>query len=119
LVSDGDGDTSALLDKKRSTALAPGLAEKRDGAEEEQGETVGIDPRLLPSTLAPARILRLCCPGKAMVSSVELREERKWSVGENGSKRRLQRERKVFISRGELGLRCSQHGNDWASWAVL
>jgi hypothetical protein len=54
-----------------------------------------------------------------MVSSVELREERKWSVGENGSKRRLQRERKVFICRGELGLWCSRHGNDWASWAVL
>jgi hypothetical protein len=87
--SDGDGDASALLDKKWSTALAPGLAEKQDGAEEEQGETADIDPRLLPSTLAPARNLRLCCPGKAMVSSVELREERKWSVGENGSKRRL------------------------------
>jgi hypothetical protein len=26
-----------------------------------------------------------------MISSVELREGRKWSVGENGSKRRLQR----------------------------
>jgi hypothetical protein len=65
------------------------------------------------------RILGLCYPGKAMVSSVELREERKWSVGENGSKRRLQRKRKVFICRGGLGLRCSRHGNDWALWAVL
>jgi hypothetical protein len=97
----------------------PGLAEKEHGAEEGQEKAVDVDPRLLPSTLAPARILGLCCPGKAMASSVELRERREWSVGENGSKRRLQRERKVFICRGELGLRCSWHGNDWASWAVL
>jgi hypothetical protein len=82
--SDGDGDTPALLDKKRGTTLAPGLAEKRDGAREEQGEMADIDPRLLPSTLAPARILGLCCPGKAMASLAGLREEREWSEGANG-----------------------------------
>jgi hypothetical protein len=44
--SDGDGDILALLDKERNTGLALGLAEERDGAEEEQEEVVDIDPRL-------------------------------------------------------------------------
>jgi hypothetical protein len=89
LGSGGDGVAPALPDKKWEAASVPGLAEKEHRAEEGQEKAVDIDPRLLPSTLAPARILGLCCPGKAMASSAELRERREWSVGENGSKRRL------------------------------
>jgi hypothetical protein len=62
----------------------PGLAEEEHGAEEGQEKAVNVDPRLLPSTLAPARILGLCCPRTAMASSAKLREEREWGEGANG-----------------------------------
>jgi hypothetical protein len=116
--SDGNGDTPALLDKKRGIALAPGLAEERDGAEEEQGETVDIEPRLLPSTLAPARILGLCCSGKTMVSSVELREEREWGEGANGQQGMAPKGARGF--NGLAWSRCRVHldGGDWARVAV-
>jgi hypothetical protein len=116
--SDRDGDASALLDKKQSTALALGLAEKRDGAEEEQGETVGINPRLLPSTLAPARFLGLCCPGMAMASSAKLREEREWSEGANGQQGSAPEGVQGF--NGQAWSRCRMHldGGDWVRVAV-
>jgi hypothetical protein len=117
--SDGDGDASALLDKKQSTALALGLAEKRDRAEEEQGETVDIDPRLLPSTLAPARFLGLCCPGKAMVSSVEIREEREWSEGANGQQGMAPEGARGFNRLAWSWCRVHLDGGDWARVAVF
>jgi hypothetical protein len=115
---DGDGDVSALLDKKQSTALASGLAEKRDEAEKKLGETAGIDPRLLPSTLAPARFLGRCCPGKAMVLSVELREERGRSEGQMGSSGRFQRGVWGFIVRAWSRYMVHLEGEDWAMQAV-
>jgi hypothetical protein len=116
--SDGDGDAPALLDKKWSIALALGLAEKRDGAEEEQGETVGIDPRLLPSTLAPARFLGLCCLGTAMASSAKLIEERKWSEGANGQQGSAPEGVRGFNRRAWSRCRLHLDGGDWARVAV-
>jgi hypothetical protein len=118
LGSDGDGDASALLDKKWTIALASGLAEKRDGAEEEQGETVGIDPRLLPSTLAPAWFLGLCCPGTAMALSAKLREDREWSEGANGQQGSAPEGVRGFNGRAWSWCRLHLDGVDWARVAV-
>jgi hypothetical protein len=116
--SDGNGDAYALLDKKRSTTLAPGLAEKRDGAEEEQGEMVGIDPRLLPSTLAPARFLGLCCPGTAMALLAKLKEEREWTEGANGQQGSALEGVRGFNGRAWSRCRLHLDGGDWARVAV-
>jgi hypothetical protein len=116
--SDGDGDAPALLDKKQSTTLALGLAEERDVAEEEQGEMVDIDPRLLPSTLALARFLGLCCPRKVMASSAKLREGREWSEGANGQQGTAPEGAQGF--NGLAWSRCRAHldGGDWARVVV-
>jgi hypothetical protein len=116
--SNGDGDTSALLDKKWSTALALSLAEERDRAEEEQGETVDIDPWLLPSTLAPARILGLCCSGKAMASLAGLREEREWSEGANGQQGMAPEGARGFNGLAWSRWRVHLDSGDWARVAV-
>jgi hypothetical protein len=54
-----------------------------------------------------------------MALSAELREEREWGEGANGQQGKAPERVRGFICRGELGLQCSRHGNDWAPWAVL
>jgi hypothetical protein len=79
---------------------------------------VGIDPRLLPSTLAPARFLGLCCPGTAMASSAKLREEREWSKGANGQQGSAPEGVRGFNRRAWSRCRLHLDGGDWARVAV-